>query len=380
MDSGAVAGDQEIVRAVEAFPLIGLGEHRLLTRGEVHPGECSSSAVGDQQSTTAQRQAVRAGLAERAESGSLGSLTGPGTRWSACHPSCRWRCRARPEEQISPLAAHPHGTFSPDVARRDDVDSAFQWIGDAGKRHGRRRRRLRRDRRAPHTSGTKDQRTSRRAQERPSICLHPSTSQRMSASIRMDRQSTFVDVRLPLSWCVLPASCVTTVASARGLLRLPQRSPSSPRPGPQLRASAHRAASSGSSRLDRLRPSSRRLALTLSAGPEESSVSPRIWPSGWSGESTMVSSSTFSSQRRHRLTSSSRPGNHSGNAHRSRPLRHRRCRPRRCAQAGRQLRGGVQACVARCTIRRLFKGGPERRVKSPACSSGLESPRPFNRR
>ena len=59
---------------------------------------------------------------------------------------------------------------------------AFQWIGDAGKRHGRRRR-LRRRRRAPHTSGTEDQRTSRRAQERPSICLHPSTSQRMSASI-----------------------------------------------------------------------------------------------------------------------------------------------------------------------------------------------------
>ena len=69
-------------------------------------------------------------------------------------------------------------------------------------------------------------------------------------------------------WCVLPASCVTAVASARGLLRLPQRSQSSSRQGPQLRALAHRAASSGSLRLDRLRPSSRRLALTLSAGPD----------------------------------------------------------------------------------------------------------------
>ena len=65
MHTAPLRGDCEIVRAVEAFTLVGLGEHRLLTRGEVHPRQRASSAVGDQQSTTAQRQAVRAGLANR---------------------------------------------------------------------------------------------------------------------------------------------------------------------------------------------------------------------------------------------------------------------------------------------------------------------------
>ena len=51
----AVAGDDEIVRAVEAFALVGFGEHRLLTRGQVYTRDHSSSAVGDQQSTAAKR-------------------------------------------------------------------------------------------------------------------------------------------------------------------------------------------------------------------------------------------------------------------------------------------------------------------------------------
>ena len=171
----AVAGDHQIVRAVEALALVGFGEHRLLTRGEVYTRQRSSSAVGEQQSTTTKRQAVRARLAKR--SGNREALVA-GRREEHGRPL------AIPtedgvaghvgEEQVSVLAADPHGTFGPDVAGRDDLDAAFQRIGDTGKRHGGGRGL---SRRAPHTASAHDDRTARRTQERASICFHPSTSQ-----------------------------------------------------------------------------------------------------------------------------------------------------------------------------------------------------------
>ena len=74
---------------------------------------------------------------------------------------------------MSVLAADPHGTFGPLVAGRDDLDAAFQWIGNAGKGNGCGRGL---GCYAPHAAGADDERTARRTQEGASICFHASTS------------------------------------------------------------------------------------------------------------------------------------------------------------------------------------------------------------
>jgi hypothetical protein len=74
---------------------------------------------------------------------------------------------------MSVFAADPHGAFGPLVAGRDDLDAAFEWIGNAGKRHGGARS-LRC--RAPYTAGAHDERAARRMEECASICFHAFTS------------------------------------------------------------------------------------------------------------------------------------------------------------------------------------------------------------
>jgi len=74
---------------------------------------------------------------------------------------------------MSVVAADPHGTFGPLVAGGDDLDTAFQWIGNAGKGHGGARGL---GCYAPHAAGAYDERTARCTQEGASICFHAFTS------------------------------------------------------------------------------------------------------------------------------------------------------------------------------------------------------------